>query len=327
MKRRDFIALLGSAAAAATSPLAGRAQTTVPRIGYVAGGSQSAFATRVAGFNEGLGTLGFVDGRNVAIEYRWADGVYDRLRASISELVASKVDVILATGPPVLRAAKEATSTIPIVFVVGSDPVRDGLVASMSRPGGNITGISFLAVDLTAKRLELVSQLVPHTKMLALLANPTNAAEERVVKEVQEAAQAAGYQLETLRAANAGEIEAAFAKLAGQRGRALIVSPDSLFTTQTEQLVALASRHAIPTIYAYREFVVAGGLASYGTRVPAVHRQAGVYVGRILKGDKPGDLPVMQPTTFELVINLKTAKALGLQLPDRLLALADEVIE
>jgi putative ABC transport system substrate-binding protein len=197
----------------------------------------------------------------------------------------------------------------------------------MARPGGNITGISFLAVDLTPKRLELVSELVPTAKTIALLANPTNAAEERVIQDVQKAAQAASYQLETLRAANDRDIDAAFAGLAGQRGKVLIVSPDSLFTTRTEQLVALASRHAIPTIYAYREFVVAGGLASYGTRVPAVHRQAGIYVGRILKGDKPGDLPVMQPTTFELVLNLKTVKALGLEVPDKLLALADEVIE
>jgi ABC-type uncharacterized transport system substrate-binding protein len=324
VRRREFILALCGAAA---WPLVARAQMAVPRIGYVASGSQDAFASRVAGFNEGLSTLGFADGRNVAIEYRWADGVYDRLRASVSELLAAKVDVIVAVGPPALRAAKEATSTIPIVFVVGSDPVRDGLVASMSRPGGNITGISFLAVDLTPKRLELMSELVPNAKMISVLANPTNAAEERVVKEVKEAAQTAKHKLETLRASNDSEIEAAFATLAGQRGRVLIVSPDSLFTTRTEQVVALASRHAIPTIYAYREFVLAGGLASYGTRVPAVHRQAGVYVGRILKGDKPGDLPVMQPNTFELVINLKTAKALGLEVAPTLLARADEVIE
>jgi ABC-type uncharacterized transport system substrate-binding protein len=324
MIRRDFIRGLGAAVA---WPLAARAQTGMRRIGYVASGSQSAFVTRVAGFKEGLATLGFVDGRNVAIEYRWAEGVYDRLRAAVAELVAAKVDVILASGPPVLRAAKEATSTIPIVFVVGSDPVRDGLVASMARPGGNITGISFLAVDLTPKRLELVSELVPTAKTIALLANPTNAAEERVVKDVQTAAQAASYQLETLSAANDRDIDAAFARLAGQRGKVLIVSPDSLFTTRAEQVVALASRHAIPTIYPYREFVVAGGLASYGSHVPGVHRQAGVYVGRILKGDRPGELPVMQPTTFELVLNLKTAKTLGLDVPPSLLVRADEVIE
>jgi putative ABC transport system substrate-binding protein len=312
---------------ATTWPLAGRAQTAIPSIGYVSSGSQTAFATRVAGFNEGLGTLGFADGHNIAIYYRWADGVYDRLRASVSDLVARRVDVIVAVGPPALRAAKEATSSVPIVFVVGSDPVRDGLVASMSRPGGNITGISFLAVDLTPKRLELASELVPNAKMIALLVNPTNAAEARVVEDVHGAARAADYQLETLKAGSDNEIEAAFAKLAGWRGKVLIVSPDSLFTSRAEQLVALASRHATPTIYAYREFVLAGGLASYGTRVPTVHRQAGIYVGRILKGEKPGDLPVMQPTTFELVINLNTAKALGLDVPPTLLARADEVIE
>ena len=324
MKRREFILAAGGAVA---WPLAGRAQSQKTTIGYLASGSPGAFASRLAAFREGLGGAGYVEGRNVEIEYRWADGLYDSMRAFASDLVGRKVDAIVAIGPPSLRAAKEATSAIPVVFVVGSDPVRDGLVASMSRPGGNLTGFSFLAVDLTPKRLELVSELVPKARMIALLANPTNAAEERVIADVQEAAQGAGFGLRTLRAADASGIDAAFTTLAEHSDTVLIVSPDSLFTTRSEQIVALASRHVVPTIYAFREFVAAGGLASYGTNVPAVHRQAGIYVARILKGEKPGELPVMQPSTFELVINLKTAKALGLEVQPTLIARADEVIE
>jgi putative tryptophan/tyrosine transport system substrate-binding protein len=323
MKRRDFVLAMGGAVA---WPLAGRAQA-MRKIGYLAAGSQSAFATRVVAFKEGLGSLGFVDGRDVTIEYRFVDGMYDRLQAAAADLVAQRVDVIVALGPPSLRAAKAATSTIPIVFVIGSDPVRDGFVASMSRPGGNITGISFLAVDLTPKRLELVSELVPKAKRIALFANPTNAAEERVVAEVQEAAQGRGFQFQPLRASSDREIDAAFATLAQQRDSVLIVSPDSFFTTKAEQLVALANRHAVPAIYAFREFVAAGGLVSYAPAVPPLHRQSGVYAARILKGEKPGDLPVMQPTTFALVINLKTAKTLGLDVAATVLARADEVIE
>jgi putative ABC transport system substrate-binding protein len=324
MKRREFLLALGGAA---VWPLAARAQGGVRKIGYLAAGSHSAFATRVVAFKEGLGSLGLVDGRDVAIEYRFVDGMYDRLQAAAADLVAQRVDLIVALGPPSLRAAKGATPSIPIVFVIGSDPVRDGLVASMSHPGGNATGISFLAVDLTPKRLELVSELVPKAKTIALMANPTNAAEERVVVEVQEAAQQRGFQFQPLRAANPQDIEAAFATLAAQRDTVLIVSPDSFFTTKAEQLVALANRHAVPTIYAYREIVAAGGLASYAASVPTIHRQAGVYAGRILKGEKAGDLPVMQPTAFELVINLKTARALGLDVPPTLLVRADAVIE
>jgi putative ABC transport system substrate-binding protein len=324
MNRREFIGILGGAVA---WPLAARGQGAIRRIGYLAAGSQSAFATRVVAFKDGLGTLGLVDGRDVAIDYRFVDGQYERLQTAAGDLVAQSVDVIVALGPPALRAAKAATSTIPIVFVIGSDPVRDGLVASMARPGGNATGISFLAVELTQKRLELVSELVPKAKTIALLANPNNAAENRVVVEVQEAAQQRGFQFRPIRAANDRDIDAAFAMLAAQRDSALIVSPDSLFTSRAEQIVALADQHRMPAIYAYREIVAAGGLAGYAASVPALHRQSGVYAGRILKGEKAGDLPVMQPTKFELTINLKTAKTLGLDIPPTLLARADEVIE
>jgi putative ABC transport system substrate-binding protein len=299
----------------------------MPVIGYLSTGSPQAFASRLAALRQGIGEHGFVEGRSIAIEYRWASGIYNQLQAFAADLVERKVDVIVTSGPPSLRAASTATSIIPVVFVLGSDPVRDGLVASMSRPDRNLTGITFLAVDLTPKRLELIAELAPRVKIVGLLTNPSNAAEQRVVTDVQTAAKTAGLRVEFLTASNDGEIEAAFATLDKRQIGALIVSPDTLFTTRTDRIVALAASHRTPAIFAYREFVAAGGLASYGPNVPRVYRDAGGYVGRILKGDKPGDLPVLQPTTFELVINLKTAKELGLTVPPTLLARADEVIE
>ena len=243
-------------------------------------------ANYLRAFRQGLKEAGFVEGRNVAIEYRWASGLYDQMQMFASDLVQRKVDIIVAIGPPSLRAASAATSTIPVVFVVGSDPVRDGLVASMSRPDRNLTGITFLAVDLTPKRLELVAELTPHTKVIGLLTNPANAAEERVVTDAQAAAKTAGLQVTVLPASNDREIDAAFATLVQRQVGVLIVSPDTLFTTRADRIVAQASKHTTPTIFAFREFVVAGGLASYGPSTPRVHREAGRYVGRILKGDK-----------------------------------------
>jgi putative tryptophan/tyrosine transport system substrate-binding protein len=324
MRRRDFIAALGGITA---MPFGARAQPKTPVIGYLSTGSPSAFASRLAAFRQGLGELGFAEGQNLAIEYRWASGGYDQMQAFAADLVGRNVDVILTSGPPSLRAASASTSTIPVVFVVGSDPVRDGLVSSMSRPDRNLTGITFLAVDLTPKRLELVAELVPQTKIVGLLTNPTNAAEERVVRDAHAAARIAGLRLEILPASNDVEIDAAFAMVVQRQVGALLVSPDSLFTSRTSHIAALAISHRIPTIFAFRESVAAGGFASYGPNVPRVYHDAGLYVGRILKGDKPGDLPILQPTLFELVLNLKTAKALGLNVPPTLLARADEVIE
>lgn len=299
----------------------------MPVIGYLATGSPEAFASRLAALRQGMGEHGFVEGRNVAIEYRWAGDLYDQMQAFAFDLVQRKVDVIFASGPPSLRAASAATSTIPIVFVVGSDPVRDGLIASMSRPDRNLTGITFLAVDLMPKRLELVAELVPQAKLVGLLTNPTNAAEQRVVTDMQEAVKKTAFDLVVVPTGNDAEIDAGFATLVQRRVSALIVSPDTLFTTRAAKIAALASQNAIPAIFAFRESVAAGGLASYGPSTPHVNREAGRYLGRILKGDKPGDLPVLQPTALELVINLKTAKALGLDVPPALLVAASEVIE
>lgn len=325
MQRREFLRIFASFAVAGSG--IAHAQAAVPVVGYLASGSPDAFASRLDALRHGLGEYGYVEGRNVAIEPRWASGVYDQLQAFAADLVARKVDVIVALGPPSLRAAAAATSTIPVVFVVGSDPVRDGLVASMSRPDRNLTGISFLAVDLTPKRLQLAAELQPQAKLVALLANPSNRAEERVMADAQNAARSAGLDLAVLGASNASGIDAAFAALEQNRAGILLVSPDSLFTTQAARIAALAIQHKIPTLFAFREAVLAGGLASYGPVTARIHRDVGRYVGRILKGDRPGDLPVLQPTAFELTVNLKTAKALGLEIAPMILARADEVIE
>ena len=292
----------------------------MPVIGYLH------FAPPPAVFRQGLSETGYVEGQNVAIEYRWAEGRYDRLPALARDLVDRKVDVIAAFGPPAAHAAQSATSTIPIVFAVGTDPVADGLVASLAQPGGNLTGMSNLAVALVPKRLELLTELVPQAKVVALLVNPNNPYTEPMIRDVQEAARAKRVQLPILKAATESEIAAAFATLANLHADALVVGDDTFFTSRREQIVALASRHAIPAIYQFREFTAAGGLISYGSSLTAATRQVGIYAGRILKGTKPADLPVVLPTTFALVINLKTAKALGLTIPPTLLMLADEVI-
>jgi len=326
MSRRRFIVLLGGAALG--WPLAGRAQQkAMPVIGYLSSTSPGANAPNVAAFHQGLSETGYVEGKNLAIEYRWAEGRYDRLPALAADLVGRRVDVMISTGgTPGALAAKSATSTIPIVFVAG-DPVGEGLVASLARPGGNLTGVSIMATELMAKRLELLSELVPQARVIALLVNPNNLQTERIIRDVQEAARAKGLQLPILKAATEGEIETAFASLVQLQARALVVSIDAFFNSRREQLAALASRHAVPEIYAAREFAVAGGLLSYGPSLTAINRQVGVYAGKILKGAKPAELPVQQPTRFELVLNLKTAKALGLTVPQALLARADEVIE
>jgi putative tryptophan/tyrosine transport system substrate-binding protein len=265
----------------------------------------------------------------VAIEYRWAEGSFDRLPALAADLVGRQVDVIAAAVPglPAAHAAKNATTTIPIVFTSGVDPVEFGLVASFARPGGNLTGVSFLNVELMAKRLELLTELVPQAKVIVLLVNPTNENAERVVRDGQDAARAKGVQLTTLKAATESEIDTAFATLAQLRAGALLVGPDPFFVNRREQLVVLASRHAVPAMYYWREAVAAGGLISYGASLTSIFRLLGVYAGNILKGAKPADLPVQQPTTLELVVNLKTAKALGLTVPPSILARVDEVIE
>jgi putative tryptophan/tyrosine transport system substrate-binding protein len=321
-------AALAAALALLATPFAADAQQrALPVIGFLSPASPGPFAPFVAAFHRGLNETGYVEGQNVAIEYRWAEDRVDRLPALATDLVGRKVDVILAGGPPAARAAKNATPTIPIVFHSGSDPVADGLVASLARPGGNLTGVSFLTVDVMAKRFELLSELVPRAKAIALLVNPNDRNTKRMIRDVQEAARAKGVQLHVLKAGAEGELAAAFASLVQLRAGALIVPTDPFFNSQREHLVALAARHAVPAIYSLREFAASGGLISYGASLTAVYRQDGIYVGKILKGAKPADLPIQQPTIFDLVINLKTAKVLGLTIPPSLLIRADQVIE
>jgi putative tryptophan/tyrosine transport system substrate-binding protein len=325
MIRREFIALAGGAAVA--WPLALRAQQkSMPMIGFLGSASPGRTAPLLAAFHQGLGETGYVEGQNLAFEYRWAEGRYDRLPALAADLVVRKVDLIAADGIPAALAAKAATSTIPIVFSVG-DPVDLGLVASLARPGGNLTGVSTMAPELSSKRLELLSELVPQVGVIALLVNPTNSNTERIIGDMQEAARAKGVQLHILNAGTESEIDAAFATLVQLHAGALVVGGDPFFGNWREQLVTLAARHGVPAIYQWREFTEAGGLISYGASFTAAFRQVGIYAGRILKGAKPDDLPVQQPTTFELIVNLKTAKELGLTVPPSILARADEVIE
>jgi putative ABC transport system substrate-binding protein len=330
MRRRQFITLLGGAAAASVShPLAARAQQpALPVIGYLANAFPAGFVHFVDAFRRGLSESGYIEGRNVAIDYRWAEGQHGRLPEFAADLVSRRVAVIVATGggAPAL-AAKAATASIPIVFTGGTDPVKAGLVASLGRPGGNATGVLNISTVLTAKRLELLRELVPAPDLIAALFNPSSPDAEGQQAEFEMAARAIGQQILILNASSDRDFEVAFAAIRGRRAAALFVSADPLFTTRRTQLVGLVAQHSIPANYSFRDFVVAGGLMSYGTNLPEVHRQAGVYTGRILKGTKPADLPVLQPTKFDLVLNLKTTKALGLTVPDKLLALADEVIE
>jgi putative ABC transport system substrate-binding protein len=329
MRRRKFVALLGGVVAA--WPLAARAQQkAMPVIGVLSTGSPgpSSAAALMAAFRQGLSETGYVEGQNVAIEYRWAEGHYDRLPALAADLVGRKVDLIMASSPPSALAAKSATSTIPIVFRHGGDPVGDGLVASLARPGGNLTGVSQLGGEgLTAKRLELLSELVPRAGVIALLVNPNSSTAERVIQEVQQAARAKGVQLHVLKASSETEIDAAFASLIELPAGALVVSADPFLSSQRERFVELASRHAVPAIYAWREFADAGGLISYGASLTSAFHLLGTYAGKVLKGANPAEMPVQQATKFELVINIKTAKSLGLVIPSALLATADEVIE
>jgi putative ABC transport system substrate-binding protein len=325
INRRELMLLLGGAM---TTPRPLRAQQKAkPAIGFLSAGSPGPSAPNLAAFRQGLSETGWVEGQNVAIEYRWAEGRYDRLPVLAADLVGRKVDVIATTGGPSALAIKSATSTIPIVFSSGADPVATGLVASLGHPGGNLTGVSFISVELMPKRLELLSELVPQARVIALLVNPSSGNAEQIIGNLQEAARAKGLELPILMASTESEIDTAFATLVQQHAGAVVVGGDTFFANRLDQLVALASRHAVPAIYEWREPVSAGGLISYGPSRTGTWHQVGTYVGKILKGAKPADLPVQQPTTFELVVNLKTAKELGLTVPPSILARADEVIE
>ena len=324
MKRRDFMALLGGAAA---SPLAARAQQ-MPVIGFLSAASQQLDAGRLTAFRRGLNETGYVEGRNVASEYRWADHQYDRLNALAVELVGRRATVIVAVGGPAPAiAAKAATKTVPIVFTIAGDPVQLGLVASLNRPGGNLTGVTTLASIVVGKQFEVLHETVPKATVIGCLVNPTNPNSETDIKEAQEATRALGLQLRLINASTEHDIDAAFASFIQQRVDAVVVVSDALFNSRPDHIVALAARYALPTIYSLREFPSAGGLMSYGTGLADAYRQAGIHTGRILKGEKPEDLPIVQATKVELIINLKIAKALGLTFPITLLGRADEVIE
>jgi putative tryptophan/tyrosine transport system substrate-binding protein len=326
MKRRDFITLLGGAAA---WPLAARAQQPAMQvIGFLNPTSPDTNADRLRAFRQGLKDTGYVEGENVRIEYRWAENQVDRLPMLAAELVRQRVNVIVTTGGELVAlAAKAATTTIPIVFGVTEDPVPSGLVASHSRPGGNATGVNFLVTELGSKQLGLLHELIPAAARVGLLVNPKSPTTERAVRDVTAAASAIGLQVDVVQASNSREIESVFGTLVHNKADALLVGPDPFFASRRLQLAILAARHALPAVYNVREYAEAGGLMSYGTNVRDAYRQIGVYVGRILKGAKPADLPVVQSSKFELVINLPTARALGIDVPPTLLARADEVIE
>jgi ABC-type uncharacterized transport system substrate-binding protein len=326
VRRREFIVVLGGAAV--PWPLSARAQQpALPVIGFLNSASPDTYAPFIAAFRQGLREGGYVEGQNVTVEYRWAEGRYDRLPALAADLVNRKVSVIAATSTPAARAAKAATADIPIVFEMSGDPVMLGLVASLSRPGGNVTGVNQLNSVLVAKRLGLLHELVPTATIIGVLVNPTDSRAETQTRDMQEAARALGQQIRFVTASTEREIDTAFASLVQNQAGALIVGSDAFFNSRREQIVALAARHAVPAIYQLREFAAAGGLISYGTSQSDAYRLAGVYTSKILKGEKPEGLAVIQAARFEFVINLKTAKALGLEIPPLLLASADEVIE
>jgi putative ABC transport system substrate-binding protein len=326
MDRRRFIAFFGGAIALPC--VAAAQQKAMPVIGFLSSRSAGESEPNLAAFHHGLSEIGYVDERNAAIEYRWAEGRYDQLPALAADLVGRKVEVIVAAGgTPSAHAARDATSTIPVVFTAVADPVGEGLVANLARPGGNLTGGSVMVTELTPKRLEMLSELVPQAAVIALLVNPNSQDAEPTIREAQEAGRAKGVQLPILKAGSEGEIDAAFASLGQLHADALLQGSDPFFLSRREQLVALAARHSIPAIYDQREYTAAGGLISYGSSLKAAYRQAGIYAGKILNGAKPAELPVQQPTTFELVVNLKTTQALGLTVPPSILARADELIE
>jgi putative ABC transport system substrate-binding protein len=325
VKRREFITLLGGAA---VWPLAAHAQQAVPVVGVLSAEWPNLFSDRLRAFHDGLRETGYVEGRNLAIEYRWAEGRNDRLPALATELVRRQVTVLVATSTPAVLAARIATTTIPIVFFVAADPVKLGLVNSLSRPEGNLTGVITLNVEVAAKRLQLLHELVPTAAIVALLVNPSNTAlAETITKELEAAARTLGVQLHVLHAISERELDTAFATLVQLRAGALVIGADALFNSRSEQLAELTIRHRMPAIYQFREFVSAGGLMAYGSTVLDTYRPLGVYTGRILKGEKPAELPVQQATKVEFVINMKTAKALGLTVPLPLIGRADEVIE
>ena len=328
MKRREFITLLGGAAA--TWPRAAHAQQpAMPVIGFLSTASAADWMTDlVVAFRQGLKEAGYVEGQNVAIEYRWAEGKFDRLPAMAADLVQRRVNVIFASGLHLAaQAAKAATSSIPIVFLSGNDPVEFGLVASFNRPGGNITGLSMVSSSLGPKQLTLLRELAPRAAALGLIVNPANPNAKALEKQLGDASRTLGVRLDVLTASNAGDIDAAFAALVERKAGGLVMANDTVLRGHTDQIVGLAARHAIPTIYPFRQFVAAGGLMSYGTSLTHEMREGAIYTAKILKGAKPADLPVLQPTKFEFVINLKTAKALGLAIPSGVLAIADEVLE
>src|SRR5689334_3014012 len=327
MRRRNLLTVI--AGAAALLPLAAHAQQKpMPVIGYLGISAPETDAPLVAAFLAGLAEAGYVEGQSVAIEYRWAEGRYELVHALVRDLVDRGVNVMVTSGGNIgAAAAKGATSAIPIVFVTGSDPVASGLVDSLGRPGGNVTGVTFFTTELTSKRVELLSELVPQAGVIAVLMNPTNPSAERIAREAEQAVQAQHRQLHILTVASETEIDSAFADLVKQGMGALLIGGDAFLNSRREQLVALAARHAVPTIYSLSEAATAGGLISYGPSRKAVYQQAGAYAGKILNGTKPADLPVLQPTKFELILNLNTAKALGLSIPQSILQRADEVIE
>jgi putative ABC transport system substrate-binding protein len=326
MLRRDFLGVMGGAAA--TWPLAARAQQpALPVIGFMNIGTPKGNGDLRVSFQKGLSEAGFTDGQNVTIEYHWAEGHDDRLPALAADLARRRVSVIAATGTPAALAAKSAIATVPIVFETSSDPVKLGLVASLNRPGGNATGVTQLSSELVSKRMGLLHDLIPAATVIGFLVNPGDPRTETQTKDTQEAAHALGLQIQILNASTDGEIETAIAALPELQAGALLVGTGELFRRQPGRIPELAARQRIPAIYQYREYAAAGGLISYGTSITDAYRLAGIYAGRILKGEKPADLPVLRPTKFELVLNLKTAKSLGLEIPARVLALADEVIE